>query len=305
MITKTLHGSIHDYINAQVTKRHHTFEDFTGLMERIRCDRSLEGAFVGSYSVTARDCSFTVVSNQHTWCGLPVSASSIARHIIQGGLRKLGRKRVLWSKLSWDMIKLKQPMYCDPVPWSDYLIYVDIRACYHTIYSRIPFDLRFTGLRPYDGEVWFKDFLPPDLADYKDCRNSVIGVMRSLKQTRVVQGKLQAKPHTNVLLNPQVWGYIVHLLHTVAHRAVDCNAVYFNTDGAIFRTETDAINWMSIVSEWGFEPVVKKQGPGYVSSVGNYWIDTNLSGRIDVRRIAHSNLFEPSPYVLQRWLKWQ
>ena len=184
------------------------------------------------------------------------------------------------------------------------LLYVDIAAAYYSIYSRLPFDIRFQGLRVYGGELLFRDFLPFDLKNYKLCRNVLVGILRSLESTRVLGGKLVKKPNRNPLLSPEHWGYIVHLLHFLAKQAIECGAIYYNTDGAIFQRDDDAIKWMALVQQLGLTPRLDAQGPGYVAAVGRYQVGTKRGGAVNGRLLPFDNLIEPSPYVEQRWIQW-
>lgn len=295
---------VQDYINAQLASRHHEFVEWPDLIKRIPRDRTLEGAYIGSYSVTKANRLITYVSTQHDWCNLPVSASSVARLILRDGLKLLGRKRIFWNMKSRPLLNIPQPLYCNPLEFGGRLTYVDISGAYYSIYRRLPYDIRFQGLRVYGGKCWFRDFLPTDIHRHKLLRNALVGCLRQLNQARIKQGKINVGPNRNVCLSPEHWGFIAHLLHTIGIFAVQCGARYVNTDGAIFTNDQDAIRYAEQIQEWGLTPRVDAQGSGSIQSIGNYNVGSKFAGCRNPKPLAFNNLIEPSTYVLERWLQW-
>lgn len=294
-----------DAIDAQLAVRAHQFIDWAALIQQIPHDSTYEGAYLGTYSLTLRDKSRTFVATHHAWCDRPVSASSVARLILKSGLKLLGRKRIFWNLKSKDLLNIPQPMFCKPCEFSEYLVYVDIKRAYYDIYSKLPLDIRFQGLRAYGGQVWMSDFLPKDLADYKIVRNSLVGVLRALTGSRIKKGKVDSRPNRNPLLSPEHWGFIAHLLHALASSAYDFGAHYYNTDGAIFMSDDDAMKWVTLLTDLGFTPHIRAQGPGYIRSIGNYKIGAQLCGRANTKPIKSNNLIDFSPYILKRWVQWR
>lgn len=295
---------VQHYIDKQMSLREHRFVDWIDVIKGIPTNSQFEGAYVGSFSLTYANRQATLVGKHHDWCGKPVSASSISRLILRDGLKLLGRKRIFWNMKSKPLLDIPQPLYCKPLELGGRLTYVDIRRAYHTIYSRLPLDIRFQGLRAYGGRVWFRDFIPPDLCEYPLVRNSLVGCLRQLTQMRIKNGKTNVTPNRNIFLSPEHWGFITHLLHGIAHCAIRYNARYFNTDGAIFTRDEDAIAYCQQLAEWGFIPHIKAQGTGSIYSVGNYKIGEENAGCRNPKPLEFNNLIEPSPYILKRWIEW-
>lgn len=293
-----------DYIEQVLGARDHEFCNWAELAQRIPKDQELEGAYVGSYSLTYRNRKRTLVANHHNWCGLPVSAAAVARAILRTGLFLLKRRRILWTSKSLHLLTIPQPLYCRPVAAAQRLTYIDIKGAYYRIYRALPFDLRFQGLRAYGGSLWFSDFLPSDLNDYKICRNSLVGVFRAMQSSRVKAGRIESSANRNPLLSPEHWGFMAHLLHALAQSAIGQGACYYNTDGAIFERDEDAIRWSDYLVGRGFTPELKAQGSGYVASIGHYRIGATTGGCVNPQAISFNNLFTASPYVEERWEQW-
>lgn len=293
--------SVRDFIQAELECRQHEWCDWTDLIARIVHDESLEGSYVGAYSLTNRQRTCTYVSTAHRWCGLPVSASSVARRILLYGLGLVERKRILWQKRCFKYLDLPQPLYCEPTKEADYLIYVDITSCYYELYRRLPFELFWFGLHPVCGSLRFSDFLPSDINRFKLCRNSVVGVLRSVAGSRVRSGKIVPCSTRNALLSPCHWGIMANLLHHFAGMARDLGAVYYNTDGAIFTSDYAACEWALKMAELGFSTGIKAQGIGWVKGVGCYSIGSEGT-KNHMRNGRHfNNLFECNYYALDLW----
>lgn len=303
-MTTTTPRTTDDFARIQLSRRVHEFANWGDIARRISLDSSFEGAFTGSYSVTLRTQQFTYVASHHQWVGHPVSAGAVSRLILNEGLALLGRKRILWNMKSKPLLDIPHPLYCNPNGRIQDLIYIDIKGAYYNIYRRMPFDIQFQGLRVYGGEVWFADFLPSDWGDYKIARNTMIGVMRSKISSRVKDGKIKISGNRNNYLAPCHWGFIAHLLHTIAHKAISLGALYWNVDGAIFGDVDNALVFSDYLANIGFQSDIKGRGLGRVFSIGNYKVGSLRGGRVNPREHAYNNLIEPSPYVLQRWLEW-
>lgn len=293
--------SVEDFIQFELDSRPHEWIQWEELIGRVVHDESLEGSFIGSYSLTLRNRSITYVSTSHRWCGRPVSASSVARRILLHGLELIGRKRILWQKRCFKYLELSQPLYCVPTKESGYLIYVDISSCYFDLYRRLPFELFWFGLYPVCGDIRFDDFLPSDIRRYKLCRNSVVGVLRSMSGSVVSKGKIISRSTRNPLLSPCHWGAIAHLLHHFAGIARDLGCIYYNTDGAIFISDYAACEWALRMADLGFNTSIKARGIGWVKGIGCYHIGTEGT-RNHMRNGRHfNNLFECNPYILDMW----
>lgn len=296
--------SVLSLVEEQYKAHKHEWVDWHDLIRRIATDKELSGSFVGSYSLTTKGRQLTYVSTRHSWCGKPISASTIARKVLQIGLNELGRKRILWNKTCLPFLSIPQPLFAIPQGEGSYLVYVDIKSCYYDIYRRMPFDFFWNGYVPVWGSLWFKDFLPEDIANHKLVRNSVIGCMRVEFSRTVRNYKVVETGNRNNVLSPCHWGFIAHLLHIFARMAVDCNAVYFNTDGAIFKSDEDADKWIQQINDLGFVCNLKAKGLGWVDYPGAYKIGDvgNCVRRGKIK--SYSNLLPANWYVLTAWEKF-
>lgn len=296
--------NIAQFVKEELSTRPHTFAPWKEISIRIQSDPAFEGAFVGTYSLTAPKLNTTYVSNRHIWAGEPVSASSVARRILFSGLNLLGRKRIPWNKRALPLLKIPHPLYCVPSWTGQQLYYFDIKAAYYSIYSRLPFDLWFNGTRTVGGKVYFSDFLPSDLRTQKLLRNCIVGCLRSDLSSRVRSFRLVRRQNHNPLLSPYLWGYIASILHSIANKAIELGAVYYNTDGGIFNNLEDGLKWCKYVERLGFVPDLKQHGVGYVLGVGRYKIGADIIGNRTAIPAPFSNLQTIEPQVVTDWLKY-
>lgn len=296
----TVSSLIEDELNA----RPHIWANLPKLLNEAKRDKRYEGAYVGTYSLTLRDRSVTYVARNHNWCGKPVSASTIARASMKPALSVLRRKRIYWSKNERGFLETPQPLYAQPTKSTSYLVYVDIAACYYTLYMRFPLYLRWGGRFVGFGDEKWGDVLPPDLMGFKLVRNSIPGIWRAWNGSRIKEGKPQTVGTINPLLSPIHWGVLANILHYLASTAVLCGATYYNTDGAIFTSDSDAIAWIDIVRDLGLEPRIKAQGDGLVFGVGSYLIDGKRWGAKDRPARAYTNLQKCCPHVLTAYRQW-
>lgn len=294
---------IQDYVNIELNRHPHEFIDWHRLAKMIFTDSVLEGAFVGTYSLTTVKPSKTYVSTRHLWCGEPVSASTVARRVLMKGLELTRRKRILWNKHCLQYLDIPQPLYAEPQPEGTFLIYADIKSCYYDIYRRMPFDFFWNGFVPTWGEVWFKDFLPPKLKDFKIVRNSLVGVLRVRTSSKVHNSKVVCTGNRNVLLSPCHWGFMAELLHYFANLALECGAIYYNTDGAIFLKREDYERWKTYMEYFGFTTSIKAEGWGWVDYPGCYKVGTLGQTRRLGRIMSTSNIREKNWYAVTYWEK--
>lgn len=290
--------TVQHFIADELASRPHEFVYWLDFIQRFETDTALEGAFIGSYSLTAPRLNKTFVATHHVWCERPASAASVARRILSHGLRLLKRKRIPWNRQAVPLLAIPHPLYCQPTITPHPMWYVDVSAAYYSIYSVMPFDFWFDGNYSLGGDLQFADFLPQDLDKYKLCRNSIVGVLRTTQSSRLRKGVVVGDRARNSLLSPYHWGFIAHLLHSLAHMAVKNNAIYYNTDGAIFLSEADAINWARQVSDYGFKTNIKQQGYGICWGIGRYKIGDDAVGAQHTACVATNNLITPSDKCL-------
>ena len=294
---------VQDFVSQQLQLREHKWTDWVNLCHEVRENADYEGSFLGSYSLTSTKLKTTFVSDQHTWAGAPVSASSVARRILYSGLKLLNRKRIPWNKRAFPLLEIPQPLYCIPLEGMQTLYYWDITSCYYEIYRRLPFDFWFNGYHALGGELQFADFLPQDLKQFKLVRNSLIGVLRVRESTKIRNFRPISTPNKNPLLSPYHWGYIANLLHLFAHRARELGATYYNTDGAIFTDWKAGQQWAEFVLNAGFVPNLAQTGTGIVRGIGRYKIGADAVGAQLKCCRPTNNLIEVPPTVIKYWEK--
>lgn len=296
--------TIPDLIKEELETRPHQWIDWSELLRNLKHDRRFEGSYLGSYSCTLKDKSVTYVSHRHTWCGEPVSASTIARQCMKPVLTHLGRKRLFWTRYEKPYLEIPQPLFCKPEVERKYLIYVDVKACYFDLYRRMPVAVRWGGRMVHYGDTSWGQLLPSDIEQYKLVRNSIPGIWRAYNGCRVRHGKPVSVGTINPYLSPIHWGLLAHLLHHLAAKAVSLGAVYYNTDGAIFVDDKAALAWVDLVADLGLTASVRHQGIGKVYAVGSYQIGgQRWGGNKDTAR-AFSNLGYFNPQVLTAWKEW-
>lgn len=299
-----MYTSVAQAVSDELHSRPHEFAYWTDIAKRIQSDRAFEGAFVGTYSITVPKLNTTFVSNRHLWAEKPVSASSVARRLLYTGLPLLNRKRIPWNKRALPLLNIPHPLFCIPTMRCANLFYFDIKGAYYSIYSKLPLEFWFNGVRSLGGELRFGDFLPSDLRDYKLLRNCLVGCFRQTQSRRIRTGRVVIAHNFNALLSPYHWGFIAHLLHLIAQKAVDLGAIYYNTDGAIFTSLEDGLKWTRFVENLGLVPDLKQHGVGYVLGIGRYKIGVDTIGNIKSLPLPFSNLHTPGAKVLVDWRRY-
>lgn len=296
--------SVETLIQTELDTRPHEFTNWSKLLKSIKDDRRFEGAYIGSYSCTLKDKSVTYVASNHTWCERPVSASTIARAAMRPVLDVLKRKRIYWCRFEKPFLEVPQPLYAMPVADSNRLIYCDIKACYWNIIRRMPIDLRWGGRKVHWGEITWQDILPDDIGEYKLLRNCIPGIWRGWNGRKVKEGRIACVGTINPLLSPIHWGVLGYLLHMIALKAVDLGAQYYNTDGAIFQRDEDAIAWIDWLSDLGLLAEPRHVGTGHIWGVGHYQIGTQRWGANTIKPRPFSNLGYSHSEVLTAWKRW-
>ena len=91
---------------------------------------------------------------------------------------------------------------------------------------------------------------------------------------------------------------MVEILHLFAQLAIDYGAIYYNTDGAIFTKDEDALKWCDAISSFGLDTAIKAQGAGQVQGLGAYKIGQVGTIRLGAKPKHYNNLQKPNPYVI-------
>ncbi|MCA1571031.1 MAG: hypothetical protein LC798_12060 [Chloroflexi bacterium] len=182
----------------------------------------------------------------------------------------MGYKRVPWSRETFPMLKINPPQFFEAPSGGD-LTYVDIKAAYFQLYSPASLDLRFNPLRGVFGQGIIEFLRTDEMAGLKETRNVVTGVMRATARTQYSSGEWKKVPTYNRFLAPELWGYLMHTLHAIAHEARQRFDVrYIATDGFIVPTSEADLLREFLAEDWGLETTVKCSGPGNVRAMGAY-----------------------------------
>jgi hypothetical protein len=182
----------------------------------------------------------------------------------------MGYKRVPWSRETWPMLDLNPPLRFERESAGE-LTYVDIKAAYFQLYAPASLDLRFNPQRRVFGQGLIRFLRTAELATLKETRNTIIGVVRARERTQWSDGRVSKVSTYNRFLAPELWGYLMHTLHAIAHEVVELFDVrYINTDGFIVPTREAGLLREFLAERWGLESVVKGEGDGRVWALGAY-----------------------------------
>ena len=176
------------------------------------------------------------------------------------------------------MLKIPPALYFTPTHGRDgEWVMLDVRACYWTLYSRLPLDSVFRfrpGRAPLfaRGTVTISDRDRRQVGADKLIRNAAWGILRSSGIRWFLNGKAQQAQAPNRLGTPMVVGAVMAAVHAAAREAIDAGAVCWLTDAAICRPDrVDAIRDL-LRDRWGLDAVVKASGAGRLYGCGDYRI---------------------------------
>lgn len=182
----------------------------------------------------------------------------------------MGYKRVPWSRETFPLLNINPPLFFDRPSHGEFT-YVDIKAAYFQLYSPATLDLRFNPARGVFGQGLIEFLRTAELATLKETRNTIIGVVRARSRMQCSHGKVSKVSTYNRFLAPELWGYLMHTLHAVAHDLLERFDVrYIATDGFIVPTGQAAALREFLAEEWGLETAVKGEGEGSVWALGAY-----------------------------------
>lgn len=175
------------------------------------------------------------------------------------------------------------PSYAQPGRFDDGE-YIDLRAAYFQIMSLVGWDVSYAPGRYLGAGRSVSDFPFPN---NRIARNSMLSSAQ-IAQFCVLQppnGAPKMSRRMTELTNLQLIAAVSDLLHSVAARAVDCGAVYVNTDGYIAPDHATAQRIKSMLSDFGLASRVKFSGAGMVHSVGCYEI-----GELKTRNVGRGTV---------------
>lgn len=138
-------------------------------------------------------------------------------------------------KSDFRLLDISPPMYWEGVPiYYERIYYYDIKHAYAQLYQRLTLDIKYPRGQ---GEM---PLLPiaRRLDDWREARNSLVGVTRSYTITGVLGAKKKEVHFHNPVFNPALWATIQSLLHEIAIYAIKCGSFYIGTDCYMFRRKT-------------------------------------------------------------------
>jgi len=174
--------------------------------------------------------------------------------------------------------KVTVPRFAKPGVYRN-CYYVDIKAAYPSIYSRLWWDVGFLP----DKNLVQRGTMPlSDLASRlmhnKHARNAVVGFALSRGYLQWQDGVANHKKSTGKFFNPQLGWVLWAILGAIAWRVRDAGALYYNTDGAIV-DEGNLYNVVRVYDSLGLDWSVKESGDCVVWGVGAYSFHDVHNGR--------------------------
>lgn len=162
------------------------------------------------------------------------------------------------------------PRFARPGAWHD-CFYIDIKAAYPSIYSRVAWDVNFMpqSFIVENGKISLAG-LAASLKENKHARNAVVGIALSRHKTRWEDGRPRRVGALGGLFNPQLGWYCWAVLSWCALVAEKLGAHYYNTDGAIFSSADAALEYADFLERSGFDWSVKENGDCVVWGLNSY-----------------------------------
>lgn len=179
-------------------------------------------------------------------------------------------RRVGWSGPMISLFKMTAPAVFTG-PAQGYFIYIDLKAAYYQFYRKLWLDT------PYPcgyGQMYPLASVAEALKDWKTARNSVLGVCAARRSEGVRGPKRRKLFVTNSFLAPGLWATVMSLLHWVAAKALECGAIYINTDGYIFNlSDYDKVDeFICWLGEHEIAMEVRDVGDSTIRTWNNYQI---------------------------------
>jgi len=184
------------------------------------------------------------------------------------------------------------------------MTYIDLDAAYSQVYEKLWLDTSFP--RSYYGRFPLAD-VAKRLEVWKAARNSLVGLTRSRQAVAYKNGKRITINMKNKYLSPGLWATVQSVLHMVASKAIELNALYVNTDGYIFGDNTDEFRdiFLTWLSENGFRWSIRNSGLGEIQSWNNYRVGTarTQSNKLNLKSSSRSfsNVHTSDQ---EKWLKY-
>ncbi len=205
-----------------------------------------------------------------------------------------------WTSAQHEKIKeemSEQPMYCRPTTFTEGY-YVDARAAYWSVMLRCGWNLNYFPGR------WLGITRPPldfPFVESKVARNSLVSVGRANRMEMWSPEKgnwVQWRYGKHA--NTQLFTLIQDCFNGMAAEAVAAGAVYAFGDGYIAPYYKAMRDVVQVIQDWGFVPVIKGKGAGFVNNLGSYRVGGLRTKILDTQTNSHDRI---KKLDYHRWLR--
>jgi len=181
--------------------------------------------------------------------------------------------------------------FAGPLRFYNDLAYIDINACYASIFGPAGLDFRYRE-KGHNGAVGRVPFLDTEhFFESKRCRNLLWGNLLSRRNVVAHDGSLFVRRvRTTRLYSPELAQYVLDTVHAVAREAVrDFPVLSWHTDGAVLPGPEARAFQIWLLDRWGLLSREKARGPGIMFSlncraIGAHFTRQLLAGRARIGR---------------------
>lgn len=155
--------------------------------------------------------------------------------------------------------------------------YVDIVACYFSLYRDIAIDTTYTNTGIYiPGSIPFRD--TEQLRLSKTLRNTVFGIMRKNSRTRYSNGKYKSTNERSEFYRPMIVNYVLSTTQAIAQEAWSMFPIQqWLTDAAIINMSysQDLIDYLK--EDWCLDAKIEAYGSSHSMGLGRYKVGAKAS----------------------------
>ncbi len=182
--------------------------------------------------------------------------------------------------------------------------YVDIKACYFSLYRYVNLDLSYCDSYFDSGSIPFQD--TSDLALCKPLRNTLFGILRKASRTRYKNGRYTRTNERSQYYRPMISNYVLSTMQAVAQESWRLFPVQqWLTDAAIIPSSYAPELIEYLAEEWRLDARVQARGPAYSFAAGVYKIGQKVTSNLLALSFQSGNTttFEPVPISMLRELR--
>ena len=182
--------------------------------------------------------------------------------------------------------------------------YVDIKACYFTLYSVLSLDFEYSSSYVDLGTIPFKD--TDQLALSKPLRNTVFGMSRKASRTRYKNGTYNRTKERSHYYRPMISNYVLSTMQAVAQEAWSLFPIQqWLTDAAVIPTSYAPELMEYLSEEWNLTSEIQAHGPAYSFAAGVYKIGPKTTSSLAHLSYTSDVLdtFSPVPTIFLKDLR--